>query len=191
MNLVKSLPWPFRKRTDGGDLTKEIDNSRKNSKGKESEKEEEEELGITDSLIEFVKTFTVEIFKSYPLSQDDRSADSDRNKGGESLRSDLSEWQEKHAICILSKNKEIAKLRYNLCPKHMKERRFWTIYFLLVKNHIAPYEIRAIQKAKLKSMENNGENSKKNNAIELEMTESNCNSLSTNESDFDLESQIK
>ena len=68
---MRSLPWPFKKRTDGGDLTKEIKNSSNDSlrKGKEKEKEEEEELGITDSLIDFVKTFTIEIFKSYPLSQ--------------------------------------------------------------------------------------------------------------------------
>ena len=33
---------------------------------------------------------------------------------------------------------EISKLRYELCPRHMKDRRFWRIYFTLVSTHVAP-----------------------------------------------------
>lgn len=33
---------------------------------------------------------------------------------------------------------EISRLRYQLCPRVMKERRFWRIYFTLVSTHVAP-----------------------------------------------------
>ncbi|XP_028077390.1 uncharacterized protein LOC114279355 isoform X2 [Camellia sinensis] len=33
---------------------------------------------------------------------------------------------------------EISKLRYELCPRVMKERKFWKIYFILVNSHVAP-----------------------------------------------------
>lgn len=33
---------------------------------------------------------------------------------------------------------EISKLRYELCPRYMKERKFWRIYFILVNSHVAP-----------------------------------------------------
>lgn len=32
----------------------------------------------------------------------------------------------------------ISKLRYELCPRVMKERKFWKIYFTLVSTHVAP-----------------------------------------------------
>ncbi|CAK9147904.1 unnamed protein product [Ilex paraguariensis] len=33
---------------------------------------------------------------------------------------------------------EVSKLRYELCPRVMKERKFWRIYFILVNSHVAP-----------------------------------------------------
>ncbi|KAJ1704633.1 hypothetical protein LUZ63_004412 [Rhynchospora breviuscula] len=170
-----SLPWPFNKGRNGGDLTNE-------RSGKELE---DEEFGITDSLLDFVKTFTIDTFKSYPLNQGDPTAESHRT-GGANVRTDLTQWQEQHAVHILSKAKEISKLRYDLCPRHMKDKEFWTIYFLLVKTHIAPYEIRAIQKAKLKSMDTSGEISQKKAVIEVEMMESNNGTSSTGDLDDEI-----
>lgn len=34
---------------------------------------------------------------------------------------------------------EVSKLRYQLCPREMKERKFWRIYFILVNSHVAPW----------------------------------------------------
>ncbi|KAL0442076.1 UNVERIFIED_CONTAM: hypothetical protein Sradi_0146500 [Sesamum radiatum] len=48
---------------------------------------------------------------------------------------------------------EISKLRYQLCPRVMKERKFWRIYFILVNSHVAPYEKRYAEDVKLKAEE--------------------------------------
>ncbi|WVZ11001.1 hypothetical protein V8G54_015531 [Vigna mungo] len=53
---------------------------------------------------------------------------------------------------------EISRLRYELCPRVMKERKFWRIYFILVNNHTAPYDIgsyenKYMEDEKLKSSE--------------------------------------
>ncbi|KAK4395802.1 hypothetical protein Sango_1734500 [Sesamum angolense] len=48
---------------------------------------------------------------------------------------------------------EISKLRYQLCPRVMKERKFWRIYFILVNSHVAPYEKRYTEDVKLKAEE--------------------------------------
>lgn len=74
------------------------------------------------------------------------------------VRQDLSEWQEKHAKLVLSTVKEVSKLRFNLCPRVMKERKFWRIYFILVNSHIAPYEKRYIEEANVRSSANSKEN---------------------------------
>ncbi|KAK7330258.1 hypothetical protein VNO77_24446 [Canavalia gladiata] len=69
------------------------------------------------------------------------------------IRQDLTEWQEKHANLVLSTVKEISRLRYELCPRVMKERKFWRIYFILVNNHIAHYENQYMEDAKQNSSE--------------------------------------
>jgi hypothetical protein len=51
---------------------------------------------------------------------------------------DLTGWQERHAVLVLSKAKELAKIRYDLCPRHMKDKQFWRIYFLLAKSYTSP-----------------------------------------------------
>ncbi|GAU36062.1 hypothetical protein TSUD_208320 [Trifolium subterraneum] len=97
-------------------------------------------FGITDEFREFVRGITVTTFRDFPLQVSN-------------IRQDLTEWQEKHANLVLSTVKEISKLRYELCPRVMKERKFWRIYFILVNNHIAPYENRYMEETKLKSSE--------------------------------------
>ncbi|XP_028753800.1 uncharacterized protein LOC114713340 isoform X3 [Neltuma alba] len=94
-----------------------------------------ERFGITDELREFVQGITLTTFQDFPLADDIQEPDV---PAVSNVSPDLSEWQEKHATLVLSKVKEISKLRYELCPRVMKERKFWKIYFILVHNHIAP-----------------------------------------------------
>ncbi|KAJ4847599.1 hypothetical protein Tsubulata_013919 [Turnera subulata] len=127
---------------------------------KQSTQQEEEFHGITEQLINHVKTFALDTFKNFPLQEDEGTTLSDQNSTTAAMtrgtianvREDLSEWQERHATLVLSKVKELRQLRFTLCPRHMKERRFWRIYFLLVKSHVTEYELKAIQLAKLKQM---------------------------------------
>uniref|UniRef100_A0A1J3JBF3 BSD domain-containing protein n=1 Tax=Noccaea caerulescens TaxID=107243 RepID=A0A1J3JBF3_NOCCA len=96
-------------------------------------------FGITDDLREFVKGLTSATFQAFP-EQDESSEVSDLTTTASNVRKDLSEWQERHATLVLGSVKQISKLRYELCPRVMKERRFWRIYFTLVSTHVAPYE---------------------------------------------------
>ncbi|WJX95627.1 hypothetical protein P8452_76923 [Trifolium repens] len=107
-------------------------------------------FGITDQFREFVKGITVATFRDFPLQDDTELSDVPTVSN---IRQDLTEWQEKHANLVLSTVKEISKLRYELCPRVMKERKFWRIYFILVNNHIAPYENQYMEETKLKSSE--------------------------------------
>ncbi|RYR75678.1 hypothetical protein Ahy_A01g000259 isoform B [Arachis hypogaea] len=133
-----------------------------------------EAFGITDHLREFVTGITVTTFRDFPLQDDTEFSDV---PAVSNVRQDLTDWQEKHAKLVLSAVKitaffrgafikrrasdikinssftEISRLRYELCPRVMKERKFWRIYFILVNNHIAPYEKKYMEDAKLKSSE--------------------------------------
>ncbi|GAB2234501.1 hypothetical protein Droror1_Dr00003756 [Drosera rotundifolia] len=129
---------------------------------------DDEFYGVTDKLIEHVKSFTVDTFKNFELPED-VSDEAPTSSGG--VRMDLSEWQQQHATIILSKAKEVSQLRYMLCPRHLKERQFWRIYFLLVKSFVTEYELRAIQLEKLKTMAMGMEKSSRTQVIELEMSE--------------------
>ncbi|KMZ57914.1 hypothetical protein ZOSMA_80G00040 [Zostera marina] len=138
---------------------------------KEAEGNGDEELGVTEELLEFLKGFTVEVFKQFPIS--DRQDDGDgMESSNPNVRKDLSKWQERHATLILTTAKEIARLRYILCPRHLKENEFWMVYFSLVKNYTFQYEIRAIQKEKLRRMESEHEKSRGSVGFEeVEMTD--------------------
>ncbi|KAL0554600.1 hypothetical protein IC582_008524 [Cucumis melo] len=125
---------------------------------------EERFLGVTDRLIEFVKSFTFDTFKNFPLLDEGEAAHGDEN---------LSDWQERHAVLVLSKVKEISQLRYKLCPGHLKEQQFWKIYFALVKSLVFEYELRAIQLDKLKRMALGNEQPSNNTPYEVEMSETN------------------
>ncbi|OVA01604.1 BSD [Macleaya cordata] len=149
---------------------------------KDPDDEEEEELGVTEELRDFVKSFTIETFKNFPLQKDDQvvttssSSSTVKSDNGSSIttdnkvQKDLSEWQERHAMLVLTKVKEISQLRYVLCPRHLKERQFWQIYFMLVKSYVAPFQMRAIQQAKLRRMSMKDEKPV-DNACEVEMAE--------------------
>ncbi|XP_065879569.1 uncharacterized protein [Euphorbia lathyris] len=99
--------------------------------------EELKRLGITEELREFVKDITISTFIDFPLQDDSEMSNVPTVSN---VRQDLSQFQEKHAKLVLSSVQEISTLRYELCPRSMKERKFWRIYFMLVNNHVAPYE---------------------------------------------------
>ncbi|XP_008243796.1 PREDICTED: uncharacterized protein LOC103342015 [Prunus mume] len=109
-------------------------------------------FGITDDLRDFVKGLTSDTFKHFPI-QDAAEEVSELPTTASNVRKDLTEWQEKHATFVLTTVKEISRLRYELCPRVMKERRFWKIYFTLVSSHVAPYEKQYMEEMKVKETE--------------------------------------
>ncbi|KAL5562097.1 hypothetical protein UlMin_031844 [Ulmus minor] len=151
------------KKTENPDLC-EREQSRDNSKPLE----EDQFLGVTQKLIDYVKSFTLETFKNFPLS-DEGGRNGDDSSGY--VRNDLSEWQQRHATLVLLKVKELSQLRYKLCPRCLKEHQFWRIYFSLVKSHVAEYELQAVRLAKLKEMALGNEKSTDKSAYEVEMAE--------------------
>ncbi|CAF2138986.1 unnamed protein product [Brassica napus] len=120
-------------------------------------------FGITDDLREFVKGLTSDTFKAFP-EQDESSEVSELGTTESNVRKDLSEWQERHATLVLGSVKQISKLRYELCPRVMKERRFWRIYFTLVSTHVAPYERKYMEELRNKA-ESKVEEAKKTPAV--------------------------
>ncbi|KAK8604289.1 hypothetical protein V6N13_099236 [Hibiscus sabdariffa] len=110
-------------------------------------------FGLTDDLRDFVKGFTPSTFQNFPSPVQDETEPSDANATGSNVRKDLSEWQERHATLVLTTVKEIKKLRYELCPRLMKERNFWRIYFTLVSTHVAPYEKQYVEEVKQREVE--------------------------------------
>ncbi|KAM3318880.1 hypothetical protein P3S67_006080 [Capsicum chacoense] len=96
-----------------------------------------EKYGVTDELREFVKGFTKNTFQNFQLQDESEMSNIPTVSN---IRQDLTEFQEKHAKLVLSSVKEISKLRYEICPRIMRERKFWKIYFIIVNNHLAPYE---------------------------------------------------
>ncbi|XP_043715701.1 uncharacterized protein LOC122664077 [Telopea speciosissima] len=109
-----------------------------------------EKFGVTDELREFVKGITLGTFRDFPMEDEPEITDV---LTVSNVRQDLTEWQARHATLVLSTVKEISKLRYELCPRVMKERKFWKIYFILVNSHVAPYEKRYMEEVKLEASE--------------------------------------
>lgn len=131
--------------------------------------EELHRFGITDELREFVKEITMSTFQDFPLPDDAPMSDVPTVSN---VRQDLTEWQARHATLMLSTVKEISKLRYELCPRVMKERKFWRIYFLLVNSHITPYEKRYDEEVKLKAAEQEKAKADKEKETVASVTES-------------------
>ncbi|KAF8079748.1 hypothetical protein N665_1003s0010 [Sinapis alba] len=145
-------------------------------------------FGITDDLREFVKGLTSATFKAFP-EQDESSEVSESGTTESNVRKDLSEWQERHATLVLGSVKQISKLRYELCPRVMKERRFWRIYFTLVSTHVAPYERKYMEELRNKA-ESKDEEAKKTPVVGgTETAEKNVtkNRTSTASSEQDLD----
>ncbi|XP_042502397.1 uncharacterized protein LOC122079753 isoform X2 [Macadamia integrifolia] len=109
-----------------------------------------EKFGVTDELREFAKGITLGTFKDFPMEDEPEIVDVPMVSN---VRQDLTEWQARHATLVLSTVKEISRLRYELCPRLMKERKFWRIYFILMNSHVAPYEKRYMEEVKLEAPE--------------------------------------
>ncbi|XP_039031283.1 uncharacterized protein LOC120165925 [Hibiscus syriacus] len=131
--------------------------------------ETDEFMGVSQQLIDYVKSFTLDTFKNFPI-QDNGSIETQTSSN---VRNDLSDWQQRHAVLVLSKVKELSRLRFKLCPRHLKEEQFWRIYFMLVKSHVSEYELHAIQRAKQKSHAMTNEKTSDTGAYEVEMAERN------------------
>nr|XP_043611172.1 uncharacterized protein LOC122582800 [Erigeron canadensis] len=128
--------------------------------------------GITDDLINHIQSFTLETFKNFNLQDEEQEEGMINNGGGESnVQKDLSDWQEKHALLVLSTVKELSQLRFRLCPRYLKEGQFWRIYFTLVKNYVAKYELHAIRLETLKQIEIENKKDSNTGAYEVEMLE--------------------
>ncbi|KAG6708713.1 uncharacterized protein LOC122313562 isoform X1 [Carya illinoinensis] len=121
-------------------------------------------FGVTDDVREFVKGFTSTTFQNFPIQAEAEA--SDVATTASNVRKDLTEWQEKHATMVLTTVKEISRLRYELCPRVMKERRFWRIYFTLVSSHVAPFEKQYMEEAKLKAAEDIKDDKMNKNSVE-------------------------
>ncbi|OMO58762.1 hypothetical protein CCACVL1_25366 [Corchorus capsularis] len=124
-----------------------------------------ERFGINEELRDFVKGITPSTFQDFPIPDDSPMSDVPTVSN---VRQDLSEWQEKHAHLVLSTVKEISKLRYELCPRVMRERKFWRIYFILVNSHVAPFEKQYMEEIKQNSADQvTNENLKKSSGVEM------------------------
>ncbi|KAH9626120.1 hypothetical protein KSS87_002994 [Heliosperma pusillum] len=117
-----------------------------------SKLEQEQYHGVTDHLIEFIKTLTFDSFKNFSLPEEQSDAIQPTPTG---IMVDLSEWQQQHATLILSKVKI----------------RMQSIYYPEVSPFNARYELRAIRHDKLRRMATEAEKPSDINGIELEMTE--------------------
>ncbi|CAA0325078.1 unnamed protein product [Arabidopsis thaliana] len=152
--------------------------------GSEISESELVSFGITDDLREFVKGLTSATFQAFP-EQDESSEVSDLETSASNVRKDLSAWQERHATLVLGSVKQISKLRYELCPRVMKERRFWRIYFTLVSTHVAPYERKYMEELRNKA-ESKDEEAKKSPGLgRTESAEKNRISTASSEQDLD------
>ncbi|CAL9134047.1 unnamed protein product [Musa textilis] len=108
-----------------------------------------ERFGVTEELREFVKGITISTFRDFPMQDEPETSDVPTVSN---VRQDLNEWQARHATLVLSTVKvfpcEISNFRYELCPRYMKERKFWRIYFILVDSHVAPFEKQYMEELK-------------------------------------------
>jgi hypothetical protein len=95
--------------------------------------------GINADLIEFVRNISEhpKTFLDFPL--DDRTDIQNHffTIFFFNLSQELSGWQVTHAKRILEAVPELGELRFKLCPSSLSERKFWTIYFLLVKRKLS------------------------------------------------------
>ncbi|KAJ6318217.1 hypothetical protein OIU76_013705 [Salix suchowensis] len=147
-------------------------------------------FGVTDDLRDFVKGLTSITFQNFPIQDEGEPSDVETTESN--VRKDLSEWQERHATLVLTTVKQISKLRYELCPRVMKERRFWRIYFTLVSTHVATYEKQYMEEVKRKAEEQIKDEKEKESSVvgenssQSESTEKNLKSkTSSDEQELD------
>ncbi|WOK94122.1 hypothetical protein Cni_G02824 [Canna indica] len=143
-----------------------------------------ERFGITDELREFVQGIQLSTFKDFPMQDEPETSEVPLVSN---VRQDLNEWQAKHATLVLSTAKEISKFRYELCPRYMKERKFWRIYFVLVDSYVAPYEKQYMEDLKKKAEMKQVESVKENPTTAAEPIEAKLQKTSTSKTPEDLD----
>ncbi|XP_074587764.1 uncharacterized protein LOC141843610 [Curcuma longa] len=151
-----------------------------------------ERFGITQELKEFVQGIQISTFRDFPITmQDEPEPEISTIPPSSNVRQDLNEWQARHATLVLSTVKEISKFRYELCPRYMKERKFWQIYFALVDTHVSPYEKRYMEdtrkKAEQKQLESVKGNPNAASATLAEAKETKLQKTSTSKTPEDLD----
>ncbi|KAF4347825.1 hypothetical protein F8388_009098 [Cannabis sativa] len=147
----------FRRSLTRNNNSKSTKNSDLSDQPKQPHKFDDQILGVTDKLIDFVKSFTLDTFKNFP-----RSDDEEEKNGGD---------------FPTTSGSEISQLRYKLCPGYMKEHQFWGIYFALVKTHVAEYELHAKRLAKRREIALENGKPTDRSACEVEMSETNSANL--------------
>lgn len=103
----------------------------------ERDRRERETYGITNELLEFLDSMTMQTFRDFPL-QDDKMDDENESQDKRSATF-LSEWQEKHAIAVLKASPRLNNFRYRLVPQKMTDRRFWNVYFQITISFLKGY----------------------------------------------------
>ncbi|GLU13287.1 hypothetical protein SLE2022_299290 [Rubroshorea leprosula] len=141
-------------------------------------------FGVTEELREFIKGITASTFQDFPLEDDSPMSDVPTVSN---VSQDLTEWQVKHASLVLSTVKEISKLRYELCPRVMKERKFWRIYFVLVNSHVIPYEKRYMEEKQKSSEQVNDKNVEEPSYVAMNSKTEAKNKTSTSSTEQDLD----
>ncbi|URE12212.1 BSD [Musa troglodytarum] len=121
-----------------------------------------ERFGVTEELREFVKGIQLSTFRDFPMQDEPEMSDVPTVSN---VRQDLNEWQARHATLVLSTVKEISKFRYELCPRYMKERKFWRIYFTLINSYVAPYEKQYMEELKTKAEQSQVDGIKENPTV--------------------------
>ncbi|PKA61603.1 hypothetical protein AXF42_Ash018216 [Apostasia shenzhenica] len=95
-----SLPWPLGRGSKRGNQSKEEET--------EAASAELEEFGVTPQLLNLVEGFAVDTFRNFPFQDDAVVVGDGYSSSGINANKDLSEWQERHAILLLSKAKAYA-----------------------------------------------------------------------------------
>ncbi|ONK79367.1 uncharacterized protein A4U43_C01F5640 [Asparagus officinalis] len=155
----------------------------------EATEDELERFGVTDELREFVKGITISTFRDFPMEDEPEISEVPTVSN---VRQDLNVWQAKHATIVLSTVKEISRFRYELCPRYMKERKFWRIYFVLVNSYVSLCEKQYMENLKVEKIdrEQNDGAKKSSNAAPTPAAETKVEKLqcktSTAEHDLDV-----
>ncbi|KAG6426809.1 hypothetical protein SASPL_111043 [Salvia splendens] len=131
----------------------------KSSENKLQPQEEDKIYGITEKLIELVKSFSIDTFRNFALPDEEESG-SDVGKSG-NVRMDLSDWQETHAMLVLSRRLVRKKGNKSYEGDDGKGK------FI----NLSRYELHAVRVARLKQIRLENDTVSNSSACEVEMSD--------------------
>eukprot|EP01117_Protostelium_nocturnum_P011068 TRINITY_DN4015_c0_g1_i1.p1 TRINITY_DN4015_c0_g1~~TRINITY_DN4015_c0_g1_i1.p1 ORF type:complete len:350 (+),score=128.59 TRINITY_DN4015_c0_g1_i1:31-1050(+) len=111
----------------------------------------EESVGINPNLIEFVASLA-----SHPKTFLDFPEEELLH-----FSEEMTSWQESHARFVLKKVPQLGDLRFQLVPGKIKDRKFWRIYFLLVRNKLSPRFVKWLDRSKIREQQKKEEKENK------------------------------